>query len=189
MKKVLSLILIAGMVAGSVSVAAETAAPAEVLALVKSGATLDKLTMAVYQSVKAQPAKAVEIFNDVISQRESWSVTDTYAVLRSVLLAVPSLESSFVQQAAANQGGAYDVSAVSTQGYQLLASLYSMPQTQSVAAAVVQGVVGSSTAQLRGAGNGVSAEVYEAYVPSTPVAPEAPEYTVTPTPPPTSANN
>ena len=73
-------------------------------------------------------------------------------------------------------------------GAQLLSALYTMPQTQSVAPAVVQGVVGSSSV-VRAAGNGVSQSALEAYVPTAPSAPVAPEYSVTPTPPPTSANN
>lgn len=187
MKKVLSIVLLAGVLAGSVYAAGADMAAVTSLAQEKSGATLDKLSLAVYEAVKAQPNKAVEIFQGVMTQRSNWSVTETYAVLRSVLLASPSLESGFVQSVAAYQGS-YDVASVSSMGYQLLSALYTMPQTQSVAAAVVQGVVGSSVAG-RAAGNGVSQSVLNAYVPTAPSAPDAPEYPVTPTPPPTSANN
>ena len=185
MKKVLSIILLAGVFAGPVM--AEGAGFSDVVAMAqkKSGTSLDALSMAVYELTKAQPSKAAEIFQSVMSQRESWSVTETYAVLRSILLASPTLESSFVQGAAAYEGGSYAPSVVSSQGYQLLSALYTMPQTQPVASAVVQGVIGSAVAG-RAAGNGVSAQVLDAYVPA---APSAPEYTVTPTPPPTSANN
>ncbi len=184
MKKLLSLILLAGVFAVPTYAAADLA-KVTALAQSDSGATLDMLSMSVYELVKAQPEKAAEIFQSVMSQRKSWSVTETYAVLRSVLLASPSLESSFVQSAATYEKGGYSASVVNAQGYQLLSSLYTMPQTQAVASAVVQGVVGSAMVG-RAAGNGVSAEALNAYVP---VAPVAPEYTVTPTPPPTSANN
>ena len=183
MKKVLSVIMLAGMLAGSVVVA--DVAKVSAMAQKGSGVSLDALSMAVYEAVKAQPNQAVEIFQKVMSQRQTWSVTETYAVLRSVLLAAPTLETGFVQGAAAYNAGSYTPSAVNTAGYQLLAALYTMPQTQSVAAAVVQGVVGSSVT-VRSAGNGVSADALESYVPAAPVAPE---YPVTPTPPPTSANN
>lgn len=185
MKKIFSMILLAGVFAGSVF--SEEAGVSSVVAMpqAKSGVSIDKLSLAVYEAVKAQPSKAVEIFQGVMAQRSSWNVTETYAVLRSVLLASPSLEASFVQGAASYQAGGYSASAVSSAGYQLLAALYTMPQTQSVAAAVVQGVVGSSVVG-RAAGNGVSQSALESFVP---VAPSAPEYTVTTTPPPTSANN
>ena len=185
MKKVFSMILLAGVFAGPVFSQETGVSTVIAMAQPKSGASIDKLSLAVYEAVKAQPNKAVDIFQSVMSQRSSWSVTEAYAVLRSVLLASPSLESSFVQGAATYQSGGYNASTVSSMGYQLLASLYTMPQTQSVAATVVQGVVGSSVAG-RAAGNGVSQSALEAYVPA---APSAPEYTVTPTPPPTSANN
>lgn len=185
MKKVLSIILLAGALAGPVFSVDEYSNVAA-MARANSGVSIDKLSLAVYDAVKAEPSKAADVFQSVMSQRSSWSVTETYAVLRSILLASPSLESSFVQSAAVYQGA--DGSAAGTVGYQLLTALYTMPQTQSVAAAVVQGVVGSSVSG-RAAGNGVSQSVLEAFVPAAPAAPEAPEYTVTPTPPPTSANN
>ncbi len=186
MKKVLSMILLAGVFAGPV-LSAETT-PSGAAALAASGASIDKLSLAVYEAVKAQPDKAADIFQGVMSQRSNWSVTDTYAVLRSVLLASPSLEGAFVQSATAYQSGGYDVATVNSTAYQLLNALYTMPQTQAVASSVVQGVVGS-TVSGRAAGNGVSQSLLEAYVPAAPSAPEAPEYTVVPTPPPTSSNN
>lgn len=182
------MIVLAGAFVGPVYAAGVDVAAVTSLAQEKSGATLDKLSMAVYEAVKAQPDSAVEIFKSVMSQRSNWSVTETYAVLRSVLLASPTLEAAFVQQAADFQAGAYSVDVVSSVGAQLLSALYTMPQTQSVAPAVVQGVVGSSSV-VRAAGNGVSQSALEAYVPTAPSAPVAPEYSVTPTPPPTSANN
>lgn len=191
MKKLLSVILLAGLLTGPVYAASADVAKVAAMAQEKSGATLDALSMAVYEAVKADPQSAATIFQSVMSQRASWSVTETYAVLRSVLLASPALEAGFVQNVAAYQGSAagYDSVAANSVGYQLLAALYTMPQTQSVAATVVQGVVGSSVVG-RAVGNGVSADVLNAYVPAAPVAPEVqPEYSVTPTPPPTSANN
>ena len=185
MKKVLSVILLAGMLSGAVYAEGVSVASVSAMAQKTSGVSLDTLSMAVYELVKSQPNQAVEVFQSVMQQRQSWNATETYAILRSVLLAAPSIESGFVQGAASYQNGTAAVGMASTQGFQLLSALYTMPQTQSVAAAVVQGVVGSAVTG-RVAGNGVSAEALDAYVPT---APSAPEYSVIPTPPPTSANN
>ncbi len=185
MKKVLSVILLAGVLSGTVYAEETSLSSVSAMAQKSSGASLDALSMAVYELVKTQPNQAVEVFQSVMQQRQSWSVTETYAILRSVLLAAPSLESGFIRSAATYQSGADGAGLTASQGYQLLSSLYTMPQTQSVAAAVVQGVVGSAVTG-RAAGNGVSAEALDAYVPT---APSAPEYSVLPTPPPTSANN
>ena len=186
MKKVLSMILLAGVLAGPVYSADVNVSSLTAMAQKNSGVSIDKLSLAVYDAVKAQPDKAADIFRGVMSQRASWSVTEAYAVLRSVLLASPSLEASFVQGVASYQGGSYNASVVTSSGYQLVTALFTMPQTQSVAAAVAQGVVGSAVSGRAAAGNGVSESTLDAYVPT---APSAPEYTVTPTPPPTSANN
>ncbi len=192
MKKVLTFILLGGFLAAPVF--SEDAALSKVTALAqaKSGTSVDALSLAVYEAVKAQPAKAVEVFQSVMAQRANWSVTETYAILRSVLLASPTLEAGFVQVASVYQGAstsAYNLSAVDSLGGQLLVALYTMPQTQAVAATVVQGVVGSASVG-RVAGNGVSLDALNAYVPVAPTNPGVePEYSVTPTPPPTSVNN
>ena len=175
MKKVLSMILLAGVLSGPVY-AADVQSVAAMAAT--SGVSIDALSMAVYEVVKADPQSAVEVFRAVMEKRNG-SVTETYAVLRAVLLASPSLESEFVKAASSPQ------TVGSTLGQQLLETLYSMSQTSAVATTVVQGVVGSSSV-----GNGVPSAALDAYVPAVPTAPSAsPEYTVTPTPPPTSANN
>ena len=175
MKKVLSMILLAGVLSGPVY-AADVQSVAAMAAT--SGVSIDALSMAVYEAVKADPQSAVEVFRAVMEKRNG-SVTETYAVLRAVLLASPSLESEFVKAASSPQ------TVGSTLGQQLLETLYSMSQTSAVATTVVQGVVGSSSV-----GNGVPSAALDAYVPAVPTAPSAsPEYTVTPTPPPTSANN
>lgn len=169
MKKVLSIILLAGVLTSPVC-AADVQTVASMAA--ERGVSIDALCVAVYETVKANPQSAVDVFRAVMSKRSSWSVTETYAVLRSVLLASPSLEAGFVQVATGGQG--------STLGQQLLVALSDMPQTSSVAATVVQGIVGSSMA-----GSGVSVVAPNTYVPVVPSA----SYTVTPTPPPTSVNN
>ena len=175
MKKVLSMILLAGVLSGPVY-AADVQSVAAMAAT--SGVSIDALSMAVYEVVKADPQSAVEVFRAVMEKRNG-SVTETYAVLRAVLLASPSLESEFVKAASSPQ------TVGSTLGQQLLETLYSMSQTSAVASTVVQGVVGSSSV-----GNGVPSAALDAYVPAVPTASLAsPEYTVTPTPPPTSANN
>ena len=133
MKKVLSVILLAGMFAGTVYAEEASLSSVSAMAQEASGASLDALSMAVYELVKAQPSQAVEVFQSVMQQRQTWSVTETYAILRSVLLAAPSLESGFVQSAATYQSSSAGTGLTSSQGYQLLSSLYTMPQTQAVA--------------------------------------------------------
>lgn len=172
------MIMLAGMLAGPMYAA--DLATVTTMAGSKSGVSLDALSVAVYEVVKASPQSAVEVFQTVMKQRGTWSVTETYAILRAVLLASPSLESGFVQAASAPQAGS------STLGQQLYDVLCSMPETASVASTVVQGVVGSSVA----ARSGAAVSVTDAYVPAPPTVPSvSPEYTVTPTPPPTSVNN
>lgn len=182
MKKLLSLILLAGVL--SAPVYAETAALTKVADMAKpdSGVSMDALSMAVYDCVKAQPDAAVEIFANVIKQRPSWSATETYAILRSVLLAAPALEAGFVQGAESYTNGVTG----SDDGARLVAALYESVQTQAVAAAVVQGVVGAGSVARAATGNGVPAAVLEAYVPA---APSVPTFDVSPTPGPTSPNN
>ena len=177
MKKVLSMIMLAGVLAGPMYAA--DLATVTTMAAPGSGVTLDALSVAVYETVKASPQSAVDVFQAVMKQRRAWSVTETYAILRAVLLASPSLESSFVQAASTAQGES------SSLGQQLYAVLCYMPETASVASTVVQGVIGSSVVVR----NGVSSAVMEAYVPVPPTVSSRPEYTVTPTPPPTSVNN
>lgn len=178
MKKLLSLVLLAGVL--SAPVYAETAALTKVDAGV--GVSMDALSMAVYDCVKAQPDAAVEIFANVIAQRPSWSATETYAILRAVLLAAPALEAGFIQGAESYANGVTG----SDDGARLVAALYESVQTQAVAAAVVQGVAGTGSVARAATGNGVTAAVLEAYVPA---APSVPSFDVSPTPGPTSPNN
>ena len=116
------------------------------------------------------------------------AATETYSVLRSVLLAAPSLEDGFVANAQAynNNPGSYVPVAVESAGYQLLATLYTMPQTQPVAGTVAQGVA-ATTITGTSAGNGVSSDSLESFVPNAPAT--TPEEDVLVTPPATSALN
>ena len=183
MKKLLSMVLLAGLLAAPMYAVELDKVTA--MAKASSGATLDALSLAVYETVKAEPQSAVDVFRGVMQQRSNWSATETYAILRSVLLASPELESSFVQGASQYQGSSQSSTALNSLGYQLVASLYTMSQTQAVASSVIQGVVGSA-ASGSGVGNGVSAAALDAFVPAPSFKPE---YSVTPTPPPTSVNN
>lgn len=134
-----------------------------------SKVSIDALCMAVYEAVKADSSKAVDIFKSVMMQRDTWSATETYSILRSILLAAPSLEQGFVQNAAEynNQPGSYTPVAVDSMGYQLLSALYTLPQTQPVAATVAQGVAGS-TITGSSVGSGITSDSMESYVPNAP---------------------
>lgn len=174
MKKTLFIILLAGLFSGSVSCAAVAGAQLEKMAQEESNTPLDVLCMAVYEAVKADESKAVDIFKSVMEQRESWTATETYAILRSILLASPSLEQGFVQNAKAynDNPGSYVPVAVDSLGYQLLSTLYTIPQTQPVASVVAQAVVGS-TITGQSVGSGISSDSLEAFVPNAPAtAPE-----------------
>lgn len=185
MKKTLMAILLAGVFVGNVSVAAPSTEQVTKMAQKNSGISFDALCVAVYEAVKAEPNNAVEIFKSVMMQRESWSATETYSVLRSVLLAAPALEEGFVTNAQAynNNPGSYVPVAVESMGYQLLATLYTMPQTQPVAGTVAQGVA-ATTITGASTGNGISSDSMESYVPNAPaVTPEQEEEELIPVPP------
>ena len=185
MKKTLMAILLAGVFVGNVSVAAPSTEQVTKMAQKNSGISFDALCVAVYEAVKAEPNNAVEIFKRVMMQRESWSATETYSVLRSVLLAAPALEEGFVTNAQAynNNPGSYVTVAVESMGYQLLATLYTMPQTQPVAGTVAQGVA-ATTITGTSTGNGISSDSMESYVPNAPaVTPEQEEEELIPVPP------
>lgn len=174
MKKALLVLLIAGLFSGGVCNAAVTSAQLAKMAQKSSKTPLDALCLAVYEAVKADESKAVDIFKSVMSQRDTWTATETYAILRSILLASPALEQGFVQNAAAynNNPGSYVPVAVDSLGYQLLSTLYTIPQTQPVASVVAQGVVGS-TITGQAVGNGITSDSLEAFVPNAPAtAPE-----------------
>lgn len=178
-------ILLAGVFVGNVSVAAPPTEQVTKMAQKNSGISFDALCVAVYEAVKAEPNNAVEIFKSVMMQRESWSATETYSVLRSVLLAAPALEEGFVTNAQAynNNPGSYVPVAVESMGYQLLATLYTMPQTQPVAGTVAQGVA-ATTITGTSTGNGISSDSMESYVPNAPaVTPEQEEEELIPVPP------
>lgn len=179
MKKVLSMILLAGFCVGPVTageVGYETVAS---MAQEGSGVPIDQLCMAVYNTVKAMPDKAVDIFQTVITQRNSWTATEVYAILRAVLLAAPGVDAEFVRGVETYQASGYKTFPSDTEGAKLLSTLYTLPHTNPVATAVVQGVIGNAAAKPS-TGNGVFQGRYEAYIPVFPV---------TPTPPPTSFNN
>ncbi len=179
------------MLSGVTSAAAPDVAQVAKMAQKDSDVSIEALCMAVYELVKANPESAVDAFKTVMMQRDSWNATDTYAVLRSVLLAAPELEAGFVRNAPAynNNPGSYETVAVDSIGYQLLAALYTLPQTQPVAGTVAQAVV-AGTVTGHSAGSGVSSDALEAYVPNAPnTTPEQDPYPAIPTPGPVSPNN
>lgn len=191
MKKILSLILAAGMLSGVATAAAPDVSQVAKMAQKDSDVSIEALCMAVYEAVKANPDAAVDVFKEVMMQRESWNATDTYAILRSVLLAAPALEDGFVKNAPAynNNPGSYEVVAVDSVGYQLLAALYTLPQTQPVAGTVAQAVL-AGTVTGTSVGSGVSSDALEGFVPNAPnTTPEQDLYPVIPTPGPVSPNN
>ena len=173
MKKILFALVLAGVFSGVMSYAASETQLAK-MAQKEAKTPLDALCVAVYEAVKADTTKAVDVFKTVMMQRDSWTATETYSILRSILLASPDLEHGFVQNAAAynNNPGSYMPTAVDSLGYQLLSTLYTIPQTQPVASVVTQGVMGS-TITGTSVGSGVSSDSLESYVPNAPSTPPA----------------
>lgn len=103
-------ICVALVLLGLVSVASADAASPErekVMELSAPGSksSLGNICLAVYEAVKAEPAKASEIFGDVISQRTTWKTSEIAAIFRSVLMARPDLGTAMSKFARASRGG------------------------------------------------------------------------------------
>ena len=81
--------------------------------------------------------------------------------------------------------GSYVPVAVESAGFQLLATLYTMPQTQPVAGVVAQGVA-ATTITGTSTGNGISSDSVQTYVPNAPAT--TPEEDIFVTPGDTSSN-
>lgn len=58
----------------------------------KSGASLEQICKGAYEAAKESPAEAHVVFEKIIAQRKNWNASQVYAVLRSIMLAVPDLE-------------------------------------------------------------------------------------------------
>ena len=117
MKKFLSMILLAGMLAGPLygEGQADWASMAD--------APVDKLSIAVYNAVKENPDGSAEIVKKIAESSTAWDVSRAYAVLRAVLLASPSLESGFTQSAAAYLSSGQIAGAGTIQGAELVNAL------------------------------------------------------------------
>lgn len=175
MKKFLSMILLAGMLAGPLYGAgqADWASMAD--------APVDKLSMAVYNAVKENPDEAAEIVKKIAESSTAWDVSRAYAVLRAVLLASPSLESGFTQSAAAYLSSGQIAGTGTIQGSELVNAL--VAADAGVAAAVMQSVTGAVATMITGPVTKHDGANEDASMPVVPIFP------VTPTPSPTSPNN
>lgn len=150
-----------------------------------ANAPTDKLSMAVYEAVQANPDSAADILKEVAARSSAWNTTRAYAVVRAVLLAYPSLETKFIQSSMAYLNGAPASSAGDALSAALVDAL--VAADVNVATVVMYGVAGSAVQGIA-AGNGLSAVMIDRYIPDLPGVP-APQYPVTPTPPPASPNN
>lgn len=57
-----------------------------------SEASLEQLCKAAYDAALESPREADIVFERILSQRKNWNASQVYAILRSILLAVPDLE-------------------------------------------------------------------------------------------------
>ena len=175
MKKFLSMILLAGMLAGPLYGAgqADWASMAD--------APVDKLSIAVYNAVKANPDEAADILKKIAENSAVWDVSRAYAVLRAILLASPSLESEFTQSAAAYLRSGEIAGAGTIESSNLVKAL--VAADAGVAAAVMQSFTGAVATMITGPVTKYDGANEDVSMPVVPIFP------VTPTPSPTSPNN
>ncbi|MBQ8480504.1 MAG: hypothetical protein IJ503_09010 [Akkermansia sp.] len=105
MKRIgIALALLGLISAASADAASPERAKAMELSAPGSKSSLGSICLAVYKAVKAEPARASEIFGEVISQRTTWKVSETSAIFRAVLMARPDLGAAWGQFVRANRG-------------------------------------------------------------------------------------
>ena len=104
MKRIAIALALLGLVTAA---SADAASPERVKAMELSApgskSSLGNICLAVYNAVKAEPAKASGIFGEVISQRTTWKASEVTAIFRSVLMARPDLASSLSKFARAKR--------------------------------------------------------------------------------------
>lgn len=85
----LTIALAMGMAAAPVMAAGAAWDNAVALSAHDSDATLADLCNAVYKAAKESPAEADKLYEVVLTQRTNWKAGECYAILRSIMLAMP----------------------------------------------------------------------------------------------------
>ena len=65
------------------------------LAAVDSKASLDSICSAAYEAAKEAPNELDAVFESILSQRTTWKASETYAIMRAILMARPDMAQNF----------------------------------------------------------------------------------------------
>lgn len=108
MKKTYVALALVGLVS---AVSAETASSERVIAMEQSApgskSSLGNICHSVYKAVKAEPAKAAEIFTEVLNQRTTWKASELAAIFRAVLMARPDLNADLTKYVRATRSSKF----------------------------------------------------------------------------------
>ena len=85
----LTIALMLGMAAVPVMAAGPAWNEAVALSAQDSKVSMADLCNAVYRAAKESPNEAVKLYETVLAQRTTWNASQCYAILRSILLALP----------------------------------------------------------------------------------------------------
>ena len=87
----LAMALVGGLFALPVQAAGPMLDRAVELAAVDSKASLDSICSAAYEAAKEAPNELDAVFESILSQRTTWKASETYAIMRAILMARPDL--------------------------------------------------------------------------------------------------
>ena len=99
-----AVLLLAGLCAAPLCAGTALQEAAVSAAAPDSDASLSDICYAVYQAVKDDPSQADKVLAAVIAQRETWTSTQVYAILRSTMMACPDL-AAYVSASRSAEGG------------------------------------------------------------------------------------
>ena len=87
--------LVGGLFAFPVQAAGPMLDKAVSLAAVDSSASLDSICSAAYEAAKEAPNELDAVFESILSQRTTWKASETYTIMRAILMARPDLMQNF----------------------------------------------------------------------------------------------
>jgi len=105
--KLLTLVLMLGVLCAPATYAGPERDLAVASADPASKASLAAICNNVYKAVKAEPKQAVAIYNDVISQRTTWTSAQCAAIFRAVMMARPDLNADLSRLIGLHRGGKF----------------------------------------------------------------------------------
>lgn len=101
----LAMALVGGLFALPVQAAGPMLDKAVALAAVDSKASLDAICLASYEAAKEAPNELDVVFESILSQRTTWKASETYAIMRAILMARPDLLQNLSEHAASYKRG------------------------------------------------------------------------------------